>query len=287
MHKEISVDQWGKFLDNPRQRDTERHAKAALQKHLKEYNQRQAQVDAGVLPDGTIYKLDGHTRALVWERGQLKQPPVLFCTFWPCRDIEEVKSLYDTFDSQGAVETSSDKIAGAKREHNLVFKSPILKGDKFTYALKTATATLHSPNHAKSLSTPELVGMWIPELHLLDTLNAKPATFPTGLMASALISFRRYGDRILPFWKAYAERRGEKNATHMDPVHALEERVQDFRIRRRMTGDANIREMVCVALATIDRYIDGASYQVQGSGVRPIYPKSLAKWAKAALAARP
>ena len=74
--QQISVDQWGKFLDNPRQRDTERHAKAAAQKHLKEYNQVHAQVAAGVLPDGTIYKLDGHTRS-VQTLGQPPRPDVV------------------------------------------------------------------------------------------------------------------------------------------------------------------------------------------------------------------
>ena len=63
----MSVDEWIKVKANPRQRDTEKHAAKA--KHLLTPSPDHAHVSAARLPNETLVKLDGHTRALLWKRG--------------------------------------------------------------------------------------------------------------------------------------------------------------------------------------------------------------------------
>ena len=67
--RKMTVAEWIKVEDNPIQRDTEHHAAKA--KHLLTPLPSHAFVFACELPNGKLIKLDGHTRALLWQRGQV------------------------------------------------------------------------------------------------------------------------------------------------------------------------------------------------------------------------
>ena len=72
--KRMGVRQWVNVPDNPRQRDTVRHANKAKRKHLKEADEAHGIVFAAMLDGEITWKLDGHTRAYLWDTGELELP---------------------------------------------------------------------------------------------------------------------------------------------------------------------------------------------------------------------
>src|SRR4029077_6653573 len=72
---EMSVADWIQVAPNPRQRDTEKHARKA--KHLMTPQPTHRRVSMAMTPDGRKWKLDGHTRALLWSRNQVERPESL------------------------------------------------------------------------------------------------------------------------------------------------------------------------------------------------------------------
>lgn len=65
-HAKMSLHQWLQVPDNPRQRDTIRHATKAAKDHLSEPSLTHLEVSAAELPNGELLKLDGHTRSYLW-----------------------------------------------------------------------------------------------------------------------------------------------------------------------------------------------------------------------------
>jgi len=111
---EMDVDDFIKIKGNPSQRDTEHHAIKAKKKHLSKFHPSHVRVAIAIL--GSIkYKLDGHTRALLWDAGELKAPEIVYVDVFKVETKDELSSLYLTFDNKDATETVADQISGAIR----------------------------------------------------------------------------------------------------------------------------------------------------------------------------
>lgn len=255
---EMSPAAWAIVLDNPRQRDTEARARRAT--HLLTPHPSHCKVNMAELPDGRRYKLDGHTRSLLWKQGQVRAPDVLYVDVWNCRSLEEAKNLYSTFDSKMAVETTSDQIYGAKKEADIEFESAHLKNGRFASGMAFAHLFLHGQGETRRINTYDLVRQWKAELKLLDRCLPTPRRFHTGITAAALLTFRRYGEDALDFWSRFAAGGGVKSNGVVDPVQALEERMERRRGENRLGGATNIQGICGIAISAYERDRHGETY---------------------------
>lgn len=239
----MSVLDWIKVEDNPIQRDTERHAAKA--KHLLTPIATHGIVFAAELPSGKLIKLDGHTRALMWKRGDVLPPAQLITVnVIPVENRGEAEVLYKTFDNSVAMETLRDKVTGGFNRFGLEAHSPLLKAGSIGSALKLAFGVLNGkspgwgsaigngggPNNsaetAKAMTDIYgLINEFQNELLALDAFGAdvtlQKAT--TGLTAAFIISYRRHGRVVLPFWTGYFAGGGERNGRNMDGIQAVRE----------------------------------------------------------------
>ena len=248
MYKKLSVAEWISVPSNPIQRNTERHAARA--KHLLVPQASHQFVFAAELPGGNLIKLDGHTRALMWKRKDVEAPPFVWVATIPVKDKKAAEELYKTFDSKSALETTRDKVSGAFNRHNFQPKSGLLQTGHIVSALRIATAVLlgasaaagtagvqenrKNRKGAASFAVDEyaMVDEWSYELHALDDYALRPAFIKAGTMAAFLISLRRHGTKVLPFWTGVFGNEGDKHGRQMDAIQATSELL----IRRRGHG---------------------------------------------------
>ena len=108
----------------PCQRDTEARLSKA-RGHLKEVRPEHCVVHlvrltkdcivAGKLyPKGMVFRVDGNTRALNWEKeGSNYLPQKLVAITYEYEDLDQIKESYDTFDSAEATEKNQQKVYSA------------------------------------------------------------------------------------------------------------------------------------------------------------------------------
>ena len=281
---EMSPAEWAGVFDNPRQRNTERRAASA--DHLKVLHPSHVKVNMAVLPDGRRFKLDGHTRSFVWESGEVQPPPVLYVDVWSCPDVQAAKDLYETFDSRAAVESVTDQLYGARRDMRIEYKSELLRADRFVTAIRHAYEELHGKASARGASVYDLMQYWSRELAMLDECGGSTSQFNSGLVAGALITFRRYGDRASAFWRAFSGNAGVKGPDGMDAVQALSERISNLRADNALNGRQNVHYIIAITLSAFDSYREGYKYKLKNSAVKAYGEDSFRGWVNAAKTAR-
>lgn len=257
---EMSVDRWIEVKDNPIQRDTERHAAKA--KHLLTPLPTHRFVFAGRLPNGDLVKMDGHTRALLWQRGQVPSPATVTVGIVPIASLEEAESLYKTFDSQNALETMRDKVSGAFNRLTFEPQSGLLQHGSLTYALRTAYTILkgYSSTSTGGKNLEELrktdiytmINEFSPEIFTLDGFGLRQGSIQSGIVAAFLISTRKYGHKITDFWRAVFADAGTKSAGKMDAVQALNELIMQ---RRGQAGGQVAFDLCCRALMAVEKWL--------------------------------
>lgn len=257
----MSIDDWISVPDNPRQRNTERRAQAAL-KWLGQPSPTHCRVAMAVLNDGRRFKLDGHTRALLWYRRQAPEPQQLIVDVYLCPNIERVKTLYDELDSVNAVKTPADAVTGAYREHDLQLSNRFLAGGglksglKASYRACVSTCGDFDINHA--------VGLFKPELLALDRTEAAARWFKSGLVAAAVITLAASKGGALRFWAAYAAGEGMKCEGRMDAVEALRDRVLRIRDDKRLpSGGAYVAILMQYGITAYVGFEKGHEYSAR------------------------
>ena len=88
----MKIEEWIHVPDNPVQRNTEEHARRA--RHLFNPSPTHAVAAMAELPDGQRFKLDGHTRAYLWARGDVAPPPVMYIDLYECETQGEVEASF-------------------------------------------------------------------------------------------------------------------------------------------------------------------------------------------------
>lgn len=231
--RRMTVKDWIAVQDNPIQRDTERHAAKA--KHLMVPLPTHAFVFACELPNGKLVKLDGHTRALLWSRGQVPHPGHVDIGIVPAKDLAHAEELYKTFDSRDALETMRDKVSGAFHRFGFEPQSGMLQAGNITNALRiaysvflgaAASAGNAGEKNKKGASRTDIYVMineFSPELFALDGLGLGTGQMSTGVVAAFLLSFRRYGHKVTPFWVSVIGNKGSKIDGEMDAIQAVTE----------------------------------------------------------------
>lgn len=130
-YENIRIEEWSvidfiKIQDCPVQRDIEIRVKKARKNHLNKHSITHGQVSIAELPNGAIYKIDGHTRSYLWNENKLERPNFLIVMVYKVKNESELRNLYYQFDSSSAVESNTDKLTGAFKYLGFSPKSRLL-----------------------------------------------------------------------------------------------------------------------------------------------------------------
>lgn len=246
--RKMTVAQWAAVPANPRQRDTVRHAAKAKRTHLKTPSQEHARVDAALLPGGSLVKLDGHTRALLWESGELEPPTVVAVTVYPVKSMQEAKDLYTHFDGRLALETPRDQVSGALHEAGIDPQSGAIKYGSITSALnRLGTGDIYT-----------LVRAWKRELLLIDSLGIPKNRFPAGFYLAALLLLRNQGESAKDFLLAIASNAGTKTAQGSDAVDMFSRHCA--KLVGKKSGEQAINTLAGIVLTLYDGHCKGKRY---------------------------
>jgi len=246
----MSVKNFIKIMDNPLQRDTPSHAAKAKKLHLKSYHPSHAKVS--IAKNGSqLWKLDGHTRAFLWQSGELLAPDMLSADTYPVKDKAEAIELYKHFDNQNAVETVSDKISG-------VVKLMGIKNTKISFlrniGIRNAIATLQTAQGGYNVRTEidTLLKPYKKELAALltqgwdhafvkKTSKIKRPGFPSPATAAFLVTYRLYGADCLGFWDSYVEGHPMVNLkAGRDGATAAADYIKQQRAENMLMGRQNV-----------------------------------------------
>lgn len=261
----MSVSDWIKVRDNPIQRDTERHAAKA--KHLLTPLPIHAVVFAAQLPGGDLIKLDGHTRALMWKRNDVKHPPHVDVNVIKVDSVECAIELYKTFDSREALETATDKITGGFRKVGFKPDSALVASGAVTTSLKIAWVGVHGfGRDGQAHDIYEMVDEFAAEILALDEMGLRKGIAPSGVIAAVLLSYRKHNDRVLPFWRKVFGNAGTKVDGEMDGVQAVCELMQKAKSEKKYGGGSGY-DMCSRTLRAVDYWLDGVTFRQAPRGV--------------------
>ena len=223
----MTVDAWIEINDNPRQRNTQFHSKRAVKNHLSELSETHCRVAAAELPNGTQYKLDGHTRAYLWARDLLEKPKLLFCDLYKVKDIGEAIELYQHFDNQMAVETSGDKLAGALNLYGISQNSRMWTNGGATTALKAIYTNITVG--ISKVDIADCVKPFAKALKLVESCGFHHPHFPAPVLTALILTVHLNGTEALSFWTAYDKDEGKKTSKSMDSVYCMTDLVRTWR----------------------------------------------------------
>lgn len=252
----MSVMDWIGVADCPIQRNTELHANKARRVHLKKSSVTHMRVSAARIPSGKIFKLDGHTRAFLWNDGSLvPDGNTVYVDMYNVQSINEVEELYKQFDSQCAAENAVDRLFGAYRLHGFEPESALLKKGAVTSAIY-----LIYKNDAKK-GIYNLIIPFIPALRIIDKSQFHFRQFPSGIFAAMIITVYRYGHPAMEFWERYHNDDGQKNGKKRDAVQALTEIVSNLKIGKKIVSRRSlVIDLFGKALSTFHAYQEGRVY---------------------------
>lgn len=253
---EMPVEVWINLADHPRRRDTERHARKADWDQLARMAQGPVLemlrwVAAGQVGD-EVWKVDGHTRALRWKNGSLRRPDSVLATVFRCESREALYDLYATYDHPAAAETLYDQVSGAFHQHGLQPKSERLRsgtiGEALYIAWRGTPRALDKDSDEADMDIYKVVGVFAPELSLLDSINPQNDTFQSGVVAAALLCLA-LDPQMIGYFDRVSKREGNKQRGMRDPVEALLHMVSEVKGRRGAWGGAQQQEL-CAATLT-------------------------------------
>jgi len=230
---------WQEFCqlpDHKAQRDTVARAEknSSPGRHLSKPVNSHASV-AAIVHRGRTYKLDGHTRAMLWNDGRLAPPcDIISVSIYEAIDETDYVRQYETFDNPVTQKNTKDKMFSAL---NLLGYEPrnILKSHNGVWsALREST-----PGFGVKDDCPNtIVPLWLPEIKALDSIPqlANCKNFPTGFAAGFLMVHRwvrqkTRGDtgKVIEFFTKYLENDTNKSGSQFCPVHAMVLIYQDLK----------------------------------------------------------
>lgn len=241
--KSMTVRDFCALPDHPKQRPTERHAKKAIARYLGSAHEAHRWVVSATL-NGVRCKVDGHTRAFLWQSKELAPPAGgLQVTEFACTNAEELNALYDTFDNPVAAEDSKDRLGGALKFFGIENTSPGVS-DSLTTALSIVT---------NGKPVLESCGLWETEIRLAMQIQNGSIGLGGAMTAAVLASLRRHGATVLPLWNAYRMNQGSVENEYSCPVKELIAKRQEPRFN---SGSSNARRKSAeYALGTVERWI--------------------------------
>lgn len=260
---ELTVAEWIDTLGHPRQRDTKHHSKAhhwrnaktatgAQQSHLSSVT--------GAILDNTLYKVDGHTRAYLWETDKLPHPDRVIVTAYRLTNIDELNALYSIIDLPSAAESPRHKVTGAYRESGLVMTSRRLSGGNITDALHMALRG--EPKAKRSKKQPpfdvyQAVSIFASELKIIDEWDVNPKTFCTGILAAALVMLA-LDPKTKKFFVLLNEDRGVKREGKRDPIEGISHAIKEIRMTRNLHQGITQLDLFARCLTAVHIWKEGS-----------------------------
>lgn len=262
---ELSFEEWQKYQDHPRRRDPEKQSDKAHWDDARDLrgplaSERRRVVGAQLENDG-FYKVDGHCRTLLWERGELPKPGSIIATVFRCTSHQALLELRSGFDSASAATTSSDNVTAALHEFGLVLGSPRLRGGAVSEALEIAVRGKPARESLRSVVSDRYdpfmaVECFRSELKSLDDCAPSTELFLTGHVAAALLSLaENYGAR--DFFSLYAKGQGKSRRGELDPVAYLTQWTEQARKGRSVWLRNHQYEVCGIVLALVNRFLQG------------------------------
>ena len=261
---ETTVDDWIALPNHPHQRNTLRHANATHLKFAKQADGAVADhlrhVVAACL-EGMYYKVDGHTRAYLWEQGKLPRPAHLHVTIYQVATRAELDNLYKIFDSASAAKRQNDEVYAGFRECGLQLRSSRLRhgllSDALNIALRGATRT-QQDRQQPAVDLFRAVAVFKDELALLDTIDPQPTPFYSGVVAAALIGLTLYPqDRVLDFFDKINRKAGNRQAGRSDPVDAVLTVIQQMTMDKSVTRSIRQAELCARTMRGLLTWVAG------------------------------
>ncbi|WP_145930838.1 hypothetical protein [Acidihalobacter prosperus] len=273
----MSVDAWLKVETNPRQRETERHALSALRAHLGQPSPVHARVSAAQLPDGRMIKLDGHSRAYLWERGLLEAPERVSVDVYRVPSIDVAKNLYTHFDNPRQMETGRDQIYGARREHDVPAESACIRY-LYVSSLRMADGfvlrRLNGSYHKAEVY--DIMARWKPIVEVVDAVRypCTNAAMQTALFLTWLVyGGTRVQHQMADFWAQFYRGDKSSDAGQWLPSEALRFRIAQ---EKHMGGGGKTNERwLAYALDALARHLAGKTYRGKTEPVGLALPAGL------------
>jgi len=275
----MSVEDFIKIPDNPIQRDTKSHAKMAINKsgHLQETCPTHAMVAIAEIANGQQFKLDGHTRAFLFDRQLLEAPKQMLVSIYKVESIEDACELYRHFDNSKAVEATSHKIYGALKFHKIkVAHLPFLNASGLKTAMRFSFTCFEnglSSDKFRSVTEVEAIAEWKKECRILFGLsdinyqnrkNMIGAGWTGAMTLAALLTIRIHGNAALSFWEAVSNGDGEKSKGTFDAVELATQYVKNARADKRL-NTSYVTRHTWVFLNLFDAWINNETYSNQSA----------------------
>lgn len=205
---------------SPYQRNTASRAKSArCKRSLSKYTREQLDVaiaeltqdvitDSGQFyPRGTRFVNNGNTRALYWKNllynlpgpKSDKAPTSVWATIYPCKDLNEVRQNYNTFDSPDSVERDAEKNAGILlNTWNYEARFNTFKKGYFQAAMGFAChckdpQTYCNNKSIQSVNSPGMIALYIKEIMYLGDNLTNNKFWDSSAIAGAMMALKKYG----------------------------------------------------------------------------------------------
>lgn len=286
----ITIQEFFEIADCPFQRDTESRVEHSL-RYLSKFRDEHLDIHVAELTCDVKYKnqnyfsgficiLNGHTRREVWKRKlSNKIPSHVRITKYFFDSIEEIKNSYDTFDSSESVEHKSDKIFGIlKRIFGFTATNKKIKDGRFISALNISNH-YYNPNRfsQSTLFAEDLVDQienYIEEIKAFDSIAKNPKNWDQALIASALMSLKRYGtknERLLEGLKRIDSQTREipPDSKFLDGITHLNEEWMKPKEKRKIVRGNNwdqLRISVSYTLYWIKQWMENKKLEKYGGG---------------------
>lgn len=292
-HEQIVIEEFLEIPEVPMQRDTENRAaqkktikmlKKLLVVHLevalieltkdclfygKEYKK------------GSRFIVNGNTRRYYWANGLSdKIPEKVNATIYLVSDMEEVRKIYNTYDSPDASEKTQEKfygilsgIYGYQPISTKVQRGKILTA--LSYACHTLDPQKYSDAKPKEDVLSIIIGEYFEEIKMFDKICALPLQWDSALSCAALMILKKYGNnpKAIEFLKKVEQRnmdtsKAERDGvTHVSYEWTINPKMARFQVRRAVTGGhGGMQETVPFILYWAEKYISGKSQINLGGG---------------------
>lgn len=160
-----------------------------------------------VYKKGSIFITNGNTRKHFWVNGLTDViPKDVYATIYMCKNMDEVRENYNTFDSMNAVERKQEKLYGimARIHHFAPTCEKLVKG-QFLSGLNMACFYYDRNNYNQPSVSEDLlsgeVALYIEELKALDKVIKTPKNWDQALVAAALMAFKLHGTANPKLWQ--------------------------------------------------------------------------------------
>ena len=218
-------------------------------------------VSACVLPCGTMFKADGHTRFHAANSGvaaHLKSM-IFSVDIYSVHNVEEAIALCDLYDNTEATKNGKDKVQSGLRISEIEAKSYMVK-KVMTSGLDLAYKTIASiEGLPRNISKQSSVSFFKDAILLVDDMHLNHKRFPIGIVAATLLAFYKHGENAKPFFAAYSDTQGLAVGTKRDGVRMMHDFISAERRNGTMAGITNNERHMLMAFAMFERYLGNSS----------------------------